>query len=677
MNSSLFDWQTANQEYLAIALGEVQIWLEQYVSRRQSGYPAGQKLELQPELLQSERSTSESLAELAATMESELSAAPALETLCHLFHLTAFERSVLLLCAGVELSAAVAQACAAAQGSAHLPYVTFSLALAALPEAHWDALSPIAPLRNWNLIEIDPSVSLTQSRLRIDERILHYLMGISYLDQRLRGWVKPLQVQSVLAPSQQAMVTKIVEYWSASQLQSQLQSWPIVQLSGVEATEKMAIATAACYLLGIPLYMIRAQDLPTAVTERETLSRLWQREVQLTQSALAMICDDLDHADRLQALSPWITELQGRSFLFVREPLLLNQQTAIRLQVEKPSPEEQWQLWQTALGPLSSQLNVHLTTILAQFNFNAAMIQTVGTAIQREPDQVIAQALPQFLWETCRIQARTQLGGLAQRIEPSATWSDLVLPAAQLQILQEIVAQVRQRSLVYDTWEFALRGSNGLGITSLFAGASGTGKTLAAEVIAHELQLDLYRIDLSQAVSKYIGETEKNLRQVFDAAESGGAILLFDEADALFGKRSDVKDSHDRYANIEVSYLLQRMEAYRGLAILTTNLKQAIDSAFLRRIRFVVQFPFPDTVQRMEIWQRMFPAKLPTQALDFARLARLQVVGGNIRNIALNAAFLAADRGEAMGMAHLLQAARSEYAKLEKNLTEAEVGGWV
>ena len=199
---------------------------------------------------------------------------------------------------------------------------------------------------------------------------------------------------------------------------------------------------------------------------------------------------------------------------------------------------------------------------------------------------------------------------------------------------------------------------------------------MAAEVLASDLRLDLYRIDLSQVVSKYIGETEKNLRRVFDAAEEGGAILLFDEADALFGKRSEVKDSHDRYANIEVSYLLQRMEAYRGLAILTTNMKSALDQAFLRRIRFVVQFPFPDAGQRAEIWRRIFPAATPLDGLDFNRLARLNVAGGNICNIALNAAFLAADAGEPVRMQHLLQAARSEYAKLEKPLTETEIGGW-
>jgi SpoVK/Ycf46/Vps4 family AAA+-type ATPase len=200
---------------------------------------------------------------------------------------------------------------------------------------------------------------------------------------------------------------------------------------------------------------------------------------------------------------------------------------------------------------------------------------------------------------------------------------------------------------------------------------------MAAEVLANELHLDLYQIDLSQVVSKYIGETEKNLGRIFDAAEEGGSILLFDEADALFGKRSEVKDSHDRYANIEVSYLLQRMESYRGLAILTTNLKESLDEAFLRRIRFVVQFPFPDAAQRTEIWRRIFPAETPTEDLDPEKLARLGVAGGNIRNIALSAAFHAADANGPVRMEHLLQAARSEYMKLEKPLTDGEIRGWV
>src|SRR5262249_40921451 len=203
------------------------------------------------------------------------------------------------------------------------------------------------------------------------------------------------------------------------------------------------------------------------------------------------------------------------------------------------------------------------------------------------------------------------------------------------------------RTLVYDDWGFADQGTRGLGVTALFAGESGTGKTLAAEIIAGELGLDLYRIDLAATVSKYIGETEKNLRRLFDAAEASGAVLLFDEADALFGRRSEVRDAHDRYANLEVAYLLQRTESYRGLAILTTNLRSNVDRAFLRRLRFVVQFPFPEAAQRAEIWRRTLPPAAPLDGIDPERLAQLAASGGLIRAVALSAAFAAAEDGTA------------------------------
>jgi SpoVK/Ycf46/Vps4 family AAA+-type ATPase len=280
------------------------------------------------------------------------------------------------------------------------------------------------------------------------------------------------------------------------------------------------------------------------------------------------------------------------------------------------------------------------------------------------------------MWDACRAAARPRMDGLAQRIEALADWPDLVLPAAQFDVLHSIVGQVRLRHRVYEDWGFASRGTRGLGISALFVGDSGTGKTMAAEVLARDLRLDLYRIDLATVVSKYIGETEKNLRRLFDAAEGSGAILLFDEADALFGKRSEVRDSHDRYANIEVGYLLQRMEAYRGLAILTTNMKQVLDPAFTRRIRFIVRFPFPDPNQRAAIWRRVFPADVPLDSIDASRLAQLDVAGGGIRNIAIGAAFLAAAQDEPVSMAHIAAAARTEYAKLERPLTEAETRSW-
>ena len=269
---------------------------------------------------------------------------------------------------------------------------------------------------------------------------------------------------------------------------------------------------------------------------------------------------------------------------------------------------------------------------------------------------------------------------LARRVEGRAEWKDLILPPAQLRTLRAMAAQVRHRATVYESWGFGARSmGRGLGISALFSGPSGAGKTMAGEVLGAELELDVYRIDLSAIVSKWIGETEKNLRRVFDAAEEGCAILQFDEADALFGKRSEVKDSHDRHANIEVSYLLQRLEEYRGLSILTTNLKNNIDPAFLRRIRFIVDFGFPEAAERAEIWKGIFPKETPVGELDFDRLGQLNLAGGSIRNVAVAAAFLAAEGGAKrpqVEMDHILAAARTEYEKTGRPLTAAELRGW-
>ena len=276
------------------------------------------------------------------------------------------------------------------------------------------------------------------------------------------------------------------------------------------------------------------------------------------------------------------------------------------------------------------------------------------------------------LWTACLARTRPQLDNLAQRLEPRAAWADIVLPPVEKNLLRQIADQVGNRTRVYNEWGFARKMNRGLGISALFAGDSGTGKTMAAEVIANELRLNLYRIDLSAVVSKYIGETEKNLRRLFDAAEDGGAILFFDEADALFGKRSEVKDSHDRYANIEINYLLQRMETYRGLAILATNVKSALDTAFVRRLRFIVDFPFPGLVERKAIWRGVFPPEAKTRGLDFDRLARLNLTGGNIHNVALNAAFLAVRSDKAVSMPLVLDAARAEFRKLGRPLSESD-----
>jgi SpoVK/Ycf46/Vps4 family AAA+-type ATPase len=286
------------------------------------------------------------------------------------------------------------------------------------------------------------------------------------------------------------------------------------------------------------------------------------------------------------------------------------------------------------------------------------------------PDRVTAADL----WEAARAQGGRGVEELAQRIVPVHVWDDIVLPRAIGEQIRELADQVAQRARVYEEWGFGRRLSRGRGISVLFAGPSGTGKTLAAEILANHLALDLYRVDLAGVVSKYIGETEKNLKRVFDAAERSGAILFFDEADALFGKRTEVRDSHDRYANIEVDYLLQRMEDYRGLAILATNRKPSLDRAFLRRLRFVVDFPFPNLDGRRRIWRRAFPPEARLEAVDWELLARLEISGGHIRNISLNAAFLAASEGTAISMRHVIRAAGREYAKIDKLVAAGEFG---
>jgi len=606
-----------------------------------------------------------------ANDESEMDPPPALDRLCRAFGLSRFERAIVLLCAGMELDSAFARAVAAAQSDARQNFPTFGLAMAALPEPHWSALSPAAPLRRWRLIEVNGAESLTAARIRIDERVLHYLVGVTHLDDRLAGLVESVSLPGALPPSQQAQVDRIVRLWSSA-TDSVL---PMVQLCGDEARSQCDIAAGACGALGLDLYAIHAHALPAHPAELDAFIRLWQREAVLGGCGLLIDCHDGDRSDiaRQNAVTRILEELRGVVLLSGSGRRRILQRATLTLDISKPTTAEQRALWKNFLGEYAASLNGNLDMLGGQFNFDARAIHAVCVGVQREGG---LETIGKNLWEICRAQARPQLDELAQRIVPAAGWDDLVLPEAQKQVLREIAIHVRRRGKVYEEWGFAAISARGLGISALFAGPSGTGKTMAGEVLANELGLDLYRIDLSQVVSKYIGETEKNLRRVFDAADEGGAILLFDEADALFGKRSEVKDSHDRYANIEVSYLLQRMEAYRGLAILTTNLKSALDSAFLRRLRFIVRFPFPDVAQREEIWRHVFPSATPTDSLDFVRLARLAVSGGDIRNIALSGAFLAAEADQPVRMSHLLQAAKNECQKLERPISESEIGGW-
>ncbi len=645
-------WNEANQHDLATAVAEVAARLE-----RHAGLPASRR-----------RGKGQGRAPRGAA--STDSAPMALGVLCEALGLSPFERSVLLLCAGMELDGAVAGLCAAGQGEPRRTHPTFSLALSALPGAHWSALSPSGPLRRWRLIELGAGDSLLSSTLRIDECILHFLTGVPYHDERLSVIGPPLPSQGALPPSQRSLAERVAAVW-----RKQEGELPVVHLRGADPKAMHAIAAAACEMLGRPMHLLYAGDIPAGFSERDALLCLWERDAILSGRVLLLDSEEAapESAPAMRAL---VERLQTPLIICGREVCQTRRRALVRLEVGKPTAPEQLRLWQEALGPAAAQLNGQLEHLVSQFDFGVAGISESSLEVRKAALQGEPELAAELLWESCLVQARPRLEPLALRIEPAASWEHLVLPDGQKGVLREMAAQVRHRARVYGEWGFGGKGVRGLGISALFSGVSGTGKTMAAEVLAGELRLDLYRIDLSAVISKYIGETEKNLRRVFDAAEDGGMILLFDEADALFGKRSEVKDSHDRYANIEISYLLQRMEAYRGLSILTSNMKSALDSAFLRRIRFIVEFPFPAVEQRAEIWRHIFPKEAPLRGVDVDKLARLNMAGGNIRNIALNAAFRAAEAGEPLDMGHLLHAARSEYSKLERPLTDSEISGW-
>jgi hypothetical protein len=616
------------------------------------------------------------VAEAAADMQAaanEMDPPPAVLLLSQRLGLSKFEQQVLILCLSMELDTGIAGLCACCQKDAGRAYPTFALAFSLFEGATWDALSPERPLRYWRLIEITQpgGQPLTTSALRADERIVNYNKGLNYLDDRLLPLLTPIDQQAGgadLPPSHRDTVETIIR---RLKLLDANHSLPIVQLLGADAASKQLVAGEVGNSVGLQLYRLPAMLLPTQAADIETLARLWQRESLLLP--LALYLDTLGFGAEPAASGPsspvtrLLERMEGAVFLDARESWPGLHRRTVTVDVTKPSAAEQAAVWQSALGLAAGESPGQLAP---QFNLGVTTIrQLARDALSEQSDRA---PLYERLWEACLASARPQLDVLAERINPKATWDDIVLPEAESAILRHIAEQVTQRTTVYEKWGFGEKMSRGLGISALFSGDSGTGKTMAAEVIANELRLNLYRIDLSAVISKYIGETEKNLRRLFDAAENGGAILFFDEADALFGKRSEVKDSHDRYANIEINYLLQRMEAYRGLAILATNMKSALDTAFLRRLRFIVRFPFPGVAERKAIWQRVFPPGMPKAALDYDRLARLNVTGGHIHNIAINAAFLAACAGSPVTMVLVLDAARAEFRKIERPINETD-----
>lgn len=487
------------------------------------------------------------------------------------------------------------------------------------------ALTAGALLRQAALIEAGPGRGLAQRILTLPEAVAAALIGAPAPDPVLAPALTPCP----RTPDPQiALLTQALLEARRDPAQ------PILHLVCSDAAEAAALGTAAAAGLGLQMSALEPLLLPPGLNPAQA-AQLLNRDAVLTETAFLIPAtpEGCLIADRLLA------------------PCLLWGTEPARTQ----RPRASWAPTGGGALPVSEMLD-------------ATASHTTGLA----PD------LPALL----RLRAARGLEGLAQRIKPQARWDDLVLPHAQLAQLRQLASCRRLGTLVLDEWGFRGKSARGLALTALFSGPSGTGKTMAVEILARELceddgALALYRVDLAALVSKYIGDTQKNIGRIFDAAENSRAVLLFDEGEALFARRSpEVKDSHDRHANSETSYLLQRLDSYSGIAIVTTNLRAAVDDAFLRRFRAVIDFPFPDAAQRALIWQSVLPPSLPREGIDYDALARLTVSGGFIRAIALTAAWLAAEDGGVLRMVHLERAARQEYMKLGKPLGESELRGF-
>ncbi|MFF5287491.1 ATP-binding protein [Streptomyces sp. NPDC013171] len=634
-------------------------------------------------------------AELLAAEVRETTGLPtALDRLCGLFTLTAFERDVLVAVAAPELGLPTATG-----------PVTFARALAALPDAHWSALLPDAPLRGWRLLDVPAQLpptefgGLSQLPLAVDERILHALLGADTTDDRLAGRARLVAPVCRLAPGQGAVVASLAALVRPS---------PGTEgclLSGEDRLTRRQAVVDAAERIGLTVLAVEGPDLPDTAPAMDTLARLLAREAGLGLRLLLVegTAETLPRCVRLLAAG---APLGVSAVLSADEAPPGSELPVLRL--PPASTGERRDLFAAALNearltedpaelaerhpltPAGIALAVERTGRLASAPSDGRPGSGNGRPGSERPgserlgserpgpgDGPSGDKGPQAsdVAAACRALAERPLHGLATLRRPAAGLDDLVLPDQANRSLRALLAHVRGRRQVHGAWGYSARG-RGLAVTALFAGPSGTGKTTAAEAVAHELGFDVIAADLSQVVSKYIGETEKHLARLFDAAEAG-SVLLFDEGDALFAKRTQVRDSRDRYANLEVSYLLQRLETFRGVAILTTNAREAIDPAFVRRMRFVVTFPFPDAEQRALLWAGAFPPGVPTDGLDPRRLAQLAVSGGTIAQLALHAAFLAADEGVPVGMRHVLDAARIESDKLERPLAANEIRGWV
>jgi hypothetical protein len=652
--NSIETWQEQNREYLVLAIDDLD-------ARMDEGEP-------DPDVRMR-------LSELYERMEF----APAILTLAESFGLGGFEHDVVLLCAAGELDPRF-------RGDAR--HVTLGLALESLPGAHWSALDASAPLRRWEIVELQSEVALADAELRLSADILRYLLGF---DPRTGpGELFTLQWRRSAPLPRQAKTAR--DLARAIALTSSVQQRaPAVELYGARDEDRLALAEACAEELGKDIATGDARDLPSGPDLEHALAR-WNRICRLTGTLLLINASGSeDEPTARHHLARALDRVEQPLFISIDRPATDEPtRPLVRREVAPLTADERASVWTVCVDASCTRLRIRptkklrdeLDALSTQFRLSAAAIDRIALeaeslqAAERAPRSgaPAADRLAKRLREGCWHSVRARLDPLAERV-PLESTADTVLPELERTQLHQLELEIRLTHLVNERWGFG-RGRSA-GLTALFAGPSGTGKTHSAMALARRLGLDLYRVNVAAVLSKYIGETEQNLDRIFDAASIGGVILLFDEADALFGKRSEVKDAHDRYANIGTAYLLQRIENAPTPTILTTNLKEGIDRAFTRRLHFVIDFPFPSRESREEIWRSIFPPRTPTRRLKPELLARLAVSGGTISNIARRAAFLAAADTGHVEMHHVRDGAMTEALKTDTELAPEETAGWV
>jgi SpoVK/Ycf46/Vps4 family AAA+-type ATPase len=621
--------------------------------------------------------------------------------LAQTFMLTAAEELIILICLAPEIDQRYEKLYAYLQDDVSRKRPSVGLSLKLLCDSAKEALrarvifSPQASLfRSQILAHGDDADSHLLSRtLKLDERVTNYLLGTGGMEKGISACFKPLPASPDLhALRWPEELTSGLLTITRDYLQ-RLRGTPrklIFNFHGPKGTGRKSLAAALCRELDIPLMVIDAHEVLRRHHQsfEDAIHKIFREAVLMpgaiyvdNTSRLLLSDDEQAHTCRRQ-LARCVEEFSWLTFFGTEkiwEPAgLFKEHIFLSVDLPMPDTDERSHLWRVvAESNGADEQGPDWDDLAAKFRLTPgqmcdALVSARNAALLRGGDG--STPTRQELYRGCYEQSNRRLGASARKLSPRHGWGDIVLPPDELSQLREVCAQLKHRQKVYGEWGFDRKVSLSRGLCVLFYGQSGTGKTMAVEILANELQLEAYKIDLSTVVSKYIGETEKNLSAIFQEAETSNAILFFDEADALFGKRSEVKDAHDRYANIEINYLLQRMEEFEGLVILATNLRKNIDEAFFRRMHFAVEFPFPDEQHRYRIWKQHFPEVAPlADDVDFNFLAnRLNVAGGNIKNIVLNAAFLAAENSGVINMKHLVRAARREYEKVGRLCNEVE-----